>query len=179
MKKGVYDMAPRHVPIRFEAPSAPDVPGTNAIVRAAHTQLQASWEPTREEQAINRRLRTDLVNQAGIAIKTQHAGQLSQTVSQHSLERFSEYINFERTILDQTRNDADQADLEAFCRILRTLEGNTLLAIRAAGIDQLEGIILNPLNPVHSEPTEEIIIERVPGFLGQLFGGQQVTRVRS
>jgi hypothetical protein len=163
--------------LKFEAPHEADIPGAGALMMATQAQLLMNLGPTRAEQAIAHKLRADLAMQVGMTIKAEHAERLAQTISEHTLERYSEFLDLERSILEKKRNEADQRDMEAFCRDMRQRQGNTLLAIRQAGINQVEGIVVSPLTPP-SEPEEEVIIEQVPGLFGRLLGGHHVTRVR-
>lgn len=163
--------------LKVELPAVARLPGGGALALSAQALLQQGRTPNRAEAAITDQLRTDLAMQVGVAVKMEHAEQLAQTITLRTVQRFDEFLTFERTIRDQKRHADDQADLEVFCHAVRQSQANTLLAIRQAGLNRIETIVLNPLDPP-AEVKEEVIIEQKPGLLGRLFGGQQVTRVK-
>lgn len=167
---------PLHL-LKVALPDDALVPGAGALAVSAQTLLHQSRTPNRAEQAITDKLRIDLAMQVGVAVKMEQAEQLAQTITLRTVQRFDEFIAFERTIRAQKRHADDQADLEVFCHAVRQSQANTLFAIRQAGLNRIETIILNPLDPP-AEAQEEVIIEQKPGLLGRLFGGQQVTRVK-
>ena len=163
--------------LKFDPLATPLLSGTSALAVPTPTLTRNARPPTRQEQHISDHLRTDLALQLGVVIKGDHAERLAQTVSMRTAQRFVEYVDFDRAIRDQPRsNEVDQADVAAFCQVVRQAHCTSLLAIRQATVNKLEEVVLNPLDPP-DEMAEEVIVEHQPGVLGWLFGGQQVTRV--
>lgn len=162
--------------LKFEAPAASLVSGAGALVLPA---LVREGQPlTRGERVVGEKLRTDLVRETAIALKGEHGARLAQTVTMRAVERFSDYVEFEREIRDKARDNVqDQADVVAFCQVVRQAHGNSQLAIRHTVVERIEEIVSAPLDPP-AEAQEEVIIEQKPGLLGWIFGGQQVTRVK-
>ena len=163
--------------LKFNSLAASILPGTGALAVPTTLLTRNGRPPTRQEEYISQKLRTDLTLQVAVAVKGEHGARLAQTLSVRTVQRFDEYVAFERAIRDQPRtNEADQADVEAFCQAVRQGQCTSLLAIRQATLNKIEEIILTPIDPP-DEVGEEVIVEQKPGLLGWLFGGQQVTRV--
>lgn len=148
-----------------------------ALMAAAQAVFLTGRTESREIEAITTKLHTQLALQAGAAIKVAHGSRLVHTTSQHTLEWFDQFVEFDRTIREKKRSDEDQADLEVFCHAVRQAHANSLLAIRQAGVEQIETIIVKPLDPP-IESGEEVIVEQVPGLWGRLVGGQKITRIK-
>jgi hypothetical protein len=88
------------------------------------------------------------------------------------------YIAEEREILERKRAKQDQADMEAFCHIVREGVGNSFLAIRQGAVNAIETIVTTPLD-ISQEQADEVIITQRPGLLQRFFGGgPQVTQVK-
>jgi hypothetical protein len=162
--------------LKFEAPAASLVSGAGALVLPV---LVREGQPlTKAERVVGEKLRTDLVRETAIAIKGEQGARLTQTVTMRAVQRFSDYVDFEREIRDKPRGNAqDQADVAAFCQVMRQAHGNSQLAIRHTVVERIEEIVSAPLDPP-AEAQEEVIVEHKPGLLGWIFGGQQVTRVK-
>ena len=165
-------------PIQWKTPDSITPPGMDPLARSFTAMLAKTQVPTPEERKLGEQVRVDLAKQIGTAIKIKHAQYLASALSIDTVNHMDEYITKEREIRDRERLPQDQADMEAFCHMAREATGNSFLALRQAGVNQLETIAMTPLE-ILDEQADEVIITQEPNLLQRLLGaGPQITQVK-
>lgn len=162
--------------IKFELPSSSSMRGTEAMARAAQTNLQSQRSPTAEERQIAGKLQQHIAKQIGYAAKGAHGEHLAQILSIRTIQFMDEFIAYDRSVREKPRDMLDQADMEAFCQEVRQAHANSLLFFRTSAVEQIEAQVNLSLEP-EGEKKPKYIVEYDPGFLGRLFGGQRTTKV--
>jgi hypothetical protein len=162
--------------IKIDLPSSSVVSGTASLAKTAQNHLQAQRSPNRREQQIGSKTREQLAKQIGYAMKTEHAGHLVNIIDQRTLERWSDYLDFDRSLRNKPRDPVDQADIEYLFQMLREAHATSLMTIRKQGIEQIELIVSESLEP-EEEQKPHYLVEYDPGILGRIFGGQRLTKV--
>jgi hypothetical protein len=109
-------------------------------------------------------------------MKGEHAQHLVQIIDQRGMERWGDFVDYDRSIRDKPRDPADQADVEYFCQLTRQAHANSLMAIRNEAVNQIEQTVYESLEP-EEEKKPRYVVEYDPGILGRLFGGQRTTKV--
>lgn len=159
-----------YTPIQWKTPESPSPSGMGNLTRSFSSMLAKTNTPTWEERKLGERVRSDLAKQLGTAIKKEHGDYLAKMMSLNTIRSMDEYIAEEREIREKERHSEDQADMEAFCHVVREGAGNSFLAIRQAAVNQVETIVTTPLD-LPEEQADEMIITQQPGFMQRLFGG--------
>jgi hypothetical protein len=162
--------------IKLELPSSSVVSGTSALAKAAQNHLQSQRAPSREEQQIGHKTRQGLAKQIGYAIKEEHAQHLVQIIDERSMERWAEFVDYDRTIRDKPRAPVDQADVEYFNQKIREAHAASLVTIRKEAVNLIEQVVSESIDP-EEEKRPQYVVEYEPGIMGKLFGGQRMTRV--
>jgi hypothetical protein len=163
-------------PVRVELPSSSVVSGMASLAKTAQNHLQAQQAATREEQQIGTKTRQQMARQIGHAMISEHGQHLVDILDRRTIERLSDYVDFDRSIRDKPRDAADQADVEFFCQLLREANVTSKLTIRQQAVERIEQIVTESLEPV-KEKRPHYIVQRTPGFFGSIIGGETWTRV--
>jgi hypothetical protein len=175
MSKPKQEQAPIR-PLHLDKQEPELTPGTVAFALAAQNILNHSTQSSGQEQAIGRKVRVNLCEQAGTVIIAEHAGHLVKQSSVRMLERIDEYIALERGIRQKERHAEDQEHMEVIGHQVREMMVNAQLAIQHAAINKYAELVSRPLALEEGE-ADTVVIEEDPGLLGGLLGRRRVTRV--
>lgn len=140
----------------------------------AQAQVNGAKVPTAAQRYIAEKMHERLQLQLTHGILTEHAQQLTQVLSLRTMERFDEFVQADTVIRTQERPVRDQADVEYFNAAVRQAQASTLLALRNAGAQQIEQVVVEPFQL----PTEEVVVAQPRGFWSWLTGQPQSSKVR-
>jgi len=169
-------MAKQQSMTTIELPSSSVVTSAATMSDVAQNHLQIQRGPSKQESQVADKTRLYLAQQIGHAILTEHATHLIGVIDQRAIARWVEFVEYDRSIREQSHHPLDQADIEAFNQAVRQGHANSALSLRMHAATIIEAHAIKSLEP-EEEKQERRIIEQEPGLWGWLFGGQRVTRV--
>jgi hypothetical protein len=157
-------------------------PAPNAVavrhssVEAIAARLLASADDPEVVDAYGQQVRLALVREAATFMVEQFAEQITNQLSQRTLEHYDAFLQGRLALLDQPRDDRAQADLEDFDQDLKLGQRTSLMALRNTGVNHIEVIVSEPLHQPVKKLKKTTITEEPP-FLAKLVGARTKTTV--